>query len=181
MNVTVTEGLQEIKTTAARIEKKHENVMRYFNRDSRLKDPLLADGGSAEYVRRERQAIADLQERIVKIRGAIQNANASTQLKVAGESRSVMDWLNWRRDISDSQKKFLGRMINQLNQVRQAVKSQGGVVTTKEGESLAPVEIVISVDEKELASQSEKLEQTLGELDGKLSLINATTVIEIPD
>jgi hypothetical protein len=41
------------------------------------------------------------------------------------------------------------------------------------------VEFVLHLDEKNLLEEQEDLEQTLGELDGKLSLLNATTVIDV--
>lgn len=65
---TITEALAELKTINARLETRRQNVGQYLMRDARLKDPLETDGGSVEYVTRERQAIKDLEERIVQIR-----------------------------------------------------------------------------------------------------------------
>ena len=98
----ITEALAEIKTIAARTIKKREAIMRYFSRDSRFRDPLEADGGSKEFVKRERQAIKDLEERLVKIRSAIQAINLRTSLAVNGTTRTVSEWLNWRREISNN-------------------------------------------------------------------------------
>lgn len=174
---TITEALAEIKTINARIGKKREAIMRYFARDTRLRDPLEADGGSVEFVRKERQAIADLEERIVSIRSAIQAANLSTNLTLGERSRTLSAWLNWRREIADGSKGFLNAMANTINQVRQQALKQG--VAMVEKDSGAQGEIVIAINEKALAGEVEKIEQLLGDLDGKLSLLNATTTIEV--
>jgi hypothetical protein len=44
-----------------------------------------------------------------------------------------------------------------------------------------PVQAIVHVDELKLAQAAEKLEVVLGGLDGKLSLLNATTFVEIDD
>lgn len=175
--LTITEALAEIKTAQSRIAKKREAVMRYFSRDSRLRDPLEQEGGSKEYVRKERQSIRDLETRIVRIRSAIQDVNLKTTLAINGSTKSVAEWLNWRREISNNQKSFLGQMAAALTQVRQNALRQGMTVTDKE--SYAPGDVVISVSEQDLSKEIEEMETTLGTLDGKLSLLNATVTVEV--
>lgn len=176
--LTITEALAEIKTIKARIQKKRENVMRYFARDSRMRDPLSDDGGSIEYVKRERQGIADLEERTVKIRSSIQAANLATTLTLGEKTRTLADWLNWRRDVSEGSKTFLAQMVGSLNSVRQQAQKQGISVSDKDSGSAVP-EIVVAVNEKQLAGEVEGIETLLGDLDGRLSLLNATTFIEV--
>jgi hypothetical protein len=175
--MTITEGLAEIKTINARIAKKRESVMRYFARDGRLRDPLEADGGSIEFVKKERQAIRDLEERIVDIRCAIQAVNLKTKVAVGEQSRTVASWLNWRREVSEHAKQFLATMTATVSKVRQECLKQGWTVTDKE--TSTPGEVIVAVNEKQLAKETEAMEQTLGELDGKLSLLNATTTIDV--
>ena len=176
--VTITEALADIKTVNARLDKRREAVMRYFARDARLRDPLEADGGSVEFVKRERQAIADLEARIVAIRTAIQNVNLTTKLTVGNKTQTVSEWLNWRREVSTKAKGFLDQMAATIVNARnQANKNSGRV---QDSESTAkPGDIVIAVSEKQLSEEIEGMAQLLGELDGKLSLINATCTIEI--
>ena len=175
--LTITEALAEIKTASARIDKKREAVMRYFSRDSRLRDPLEVDGGSKEFVRRERQSIADLEERIVRIRSAIQEVNLHTPLTIGHRTNTVSQWLNWRREVSARHKGFLNQMAQALTAVRQNALRQGMQVTDKE--NYAPGDVLVMVNEQELAREIEELENVLGSLDGKLSLLNATTLIEV--
>ena len=177
--LTITEALAEVKTINARIQKKRESVMRYFARDGRLRDPLEADGGSIEFVKRERQAIADLEARIVAIRCAIQTSNLSTSATVGDQTRTVASWLNWRREVSQNSKQFLATMTATLNKVRQDCLKQGWTVTEKDAGTAQAGEVIVSINERQLAKETEAMEQLLGELDGKLSLLNATTTIEV--
>lgn len=178
--ITITEALAEVKTAKARITKKQEAIKRYFARDSRLRDPLEKDGGTAEFVRRERQAIADLEARVVAIRCAIQGANLSESLEVNGESRTIAAWLNWRREVAAGSKAFIEGMARNINQVRgQALEAARRDVTTTGTDMPKVPEIEFAVDEGELSAQVEQMEKTLGDLDGRLSLANATVTIEV--
>jgi hypothetical protein len=191
--LTITEALAEIKTIAKRIATKREFVAGYLLRHEEIRDPLEKDGGSTEQLRRERQAIADLEERVIAIRAAIANSNANTKITVGGITRSVTEWLAWRKEIAPGAGTFLAQLRNRIDQVRQA-QARGQVPRTVGPELAAlsvratarsgnerekPPEIIINIDEKALSTESEKHEEILGQLDGQLSLKNATTEIRI--
>ena len=179
MTMTITEGLAEIKTIGKRLEKKRQFFSGYLFRQEMVKDPLEKDGGSVTALKRERQSIADLEDRIVAIRRAIQKANTDTQINLSGVSKSIADWLVWRREVSPGHQKFLGDLRARINQVRQETHKKGlGMVTTSES-AQKPDDVVVNVSEQELASEIEGLEETLGALDGQLSLKNATVLIEV--
>lgn len=183
-NITITEALAEIKTINKRLEKKRQSVTQYLARDSRVKDPLEKDGGSADWIGRERQAIGDLEARIIAIRTAIQSVNLTTMTTVNGTNRSIAEWLTWRREVSTGQQQFLTLLINGIRNVRAQVQKEGGRVLALASAEIntdpkAPPDVVVNVDEKLLLESQENLEQTLGELDGKLSLLNATITINV--
>lgn len=179
--ITITEALAELKTLKARIIKKRENITRYFVRDGTKKDPLAGDaGGSAEYVKRERQGVADLEKRIVAIRSAISKENSKVVLTLKSIEMTVGEWLTWRREISEGQTQFLRSLINTLNMIR--IPTRGQVpkkVTATESDAATDDVVIVSIPEQQVAKESEDLEELLGSLDGKLSLLNATTVIEV--
>lgn len=187
MSITITEALAEIKTIGKRLEKKRQAVLANIGRDSRLRDPL--EGGSVEYVKRERQAIADLEKRIVAIRTAIQTSNLQTSVRVGDDLQTVQEWLNFRREIAENRQMFLNAMNQSIKQIRDKVQREhpGGRVIAAaaasaqvvQGGDKPPIEIMIHLDEKSLLEEQEALEKVLGDLDGKLSLLNATTVIEV--
>lgn len=179
--MTITEALAEIKTVGKRIAKKRESISGYLARQDNLKDPLANEGGSVEFVKQERQAIRDLEARIVELRAKIAAANASTRVAVNGTERSVADWLTWRREIAPGQQQFLAALRGGLDNLRKQVAAKGlgivnatAVVNTSE---VKPTDVWVNISEKELAEEIEGLETVLGTLDGQLSLTNATTQV----
>lgn len=184
MSMTITEALAEIKTIGKRLEKKKQAVLSNIGRDSRLKDPL---DDSVAFVKQERQAIEDLEKRIVAIRSAIQRSNLATNCTVGDNTFTVQEWLNFRREVASNRQMFLAEINQAVKNIRDKVSREGGrvsfaaaaaVATSGDGDK-KPIEILLHLDEKELLSQQEGLEKTLGDLDGKLSLLNATTVVEV--
>jgi hypothetical protein len=181
--ITITEALQEIKTLGKRLEKKRGGLLPFIARDGRLKDPL-GDGESTKFVASERQSIVDLEKRIVQIRTEIQATNLETELKIGDVALSVAEWLNWRREIADQQAGFLNMLVNTIATVK--AQLQGGGRQIARGQVIAvneaaqpPVDVTVKLDEKALRAEIEALEGVKGNLDGKLSLLNATTLIEI--
>jgi hypothetical protein len=181
--LTITEALQEIKTINKRLEKKRQAVMQYVARDVRIKDPLESTGGSVKFIVEERQAIGDLEQRIVTIRTEIQRSNLTASLSINGKTRTVSEWLTWRREVSEQSKNFLQSILLGIQKLRAEAQKQGGRVVGHQVaqvniEQTAPPEVSVQVDEASILKQQEEYETVLGELDGKLSLFNATTVIE---
>lgn len=176
--LTITEALAELKTNIARRKKKAETLIPYVARDGRLKDPFVAEGGAANWIARERQGIGDLETRFVRIRTAIQQANLTNKLTVCGMTASVAEWLTWRREIAQSQRANLNNLGVCIQKARQTGQLQGRTVSAS-AETADLLDIVVNVNEAALAKEQETLEQMLGELDGKLSLFNATMTIEV--
>src|SRR5690348_16121509 len=110
MSLTITEALAEVKTIEKRIAKKRESIGQYLARQEKVKDPLANDGGSVDFIKREEQAVSDLEERLIAIRRAILAANTSTQVSVNGDTRSIQDWLTWRREVAPKQKDYLAKL-----------------------------------------------------------------------
>ena len=177
MPITITEALAEIKTINKRLEKKREFVRNNLSRPNSHRDPHDADGGSRNVLIRERQAIADLEERKVMIRQAINKANDSTLVKIGDETRAITAWLNWRRYVAPERQCFLLNLTNNIHTIRQDAARKAAAIT--DGSSGAATDIVVNISEKDLAKDVENLEKILGELDGQLSLKNATVTIEV--
>lgn len=175
--MTITEALAEIKTIKKRIEKKRQFVHDHLFLQGHLKDPLEKDGGSAKAIAESRQSILDLEERVVKLRLAIARANSETSATVGNKTMTINAWLIWKRDVAPGLGEFLERMRNEIASVRRQVQKAGGSMVEVQAADANEVSIYIS--EKDLAEQIETHEQILGELDGKLSLINATVQIEV--
>ncbi len=178
--LTITEALQEIKTIDKRVMKKLEWIEQLVARNERVRDPVEKEGGSAQVIERERQSIADLHQRKVQLRLAINRANDETGLTVNGVARSISEWIVWRREVAPSQQEILRRVRGIINQIRTDLRGQGRNIVTSQ-EAAEPNDAVVNVSESELAKETEELEDTLGQLDGKLSLLNATTAVTVED
>ena len=177
--VTITEALAEIKTINKRLQAKRDFIGSNLARQEGFKDPLLNEGGSEVAIRRELQAINDLEERIVNIRRAIQFANVTTPITLGGQTRSIQDWLTWRREVAPASQAFISRMRSSIAALRRDAQQKGIGVVSNTNEAKTPMDVIVNVSEAELAEQAEWYEKVLGELDGQLSLKNATITVEI--
>lgn len=175
--MTITEALAELKTLAKRIEAKRAFVGQNLFRQEMLRDPHEKDGGSVEVVKRERQAISDLEERGVSIRRAIADANFKTNITVSGMTKSIHDWLVWRREVAPGRKEFLKKVSSAIAGVRQEMQKKGLQFAT--GTDNKPTDIIVHLTETAVAEELETLETILGTLDGQLSLKNATVTVDV--
>lgn len=180
--ITITEALAEIKTIGKRIQKKREFINGFIARRDGIRDTLEKDGGSAVVIASERQAIGDLENRIIALRRGIQNANDATSVTINGVSRTISEWLTWRRDVAPGRAGWLNQMRAHINSVRETAKREGASMVSAtaslSGES-KPTDIVVNIDERQLGAEIEALEDTLGQLDGQLSLKNATVTVDV--
>lgn len=183
--ITITEALADLKTTVKRIEKKREGLGPYIGRQDGLKDPLLAQGGSEKFLQGELQSIADLERRIIAIRLAIQDVNRTTTITLNQTTRSIAEWLTWRREIAPNRQANLVRIRGVIQTTRQQAQQKGwnvvGAAAVATTGNVQPTDYIINVDEKALLDEIEQMEKTLGDLDGQLSLKNATVLVTIAD
>lgn len=177
--ITITEALAEIKTVGKRIEKKREFINQFLARQDGIRDPLEKDGGSPKVIAAERQAVSDLEQRIIALRRGIQKANDETTVTINGVTRSISEWLTWRRDVAPGQRNWLASVRNGLNGLREKAKREGNAIISAVATSAEtkPTDLVVNIDERQLGADLEALEDTLGQLDGQLSLKNATVTI----
>lgn len=181
MPLTITEALAELKTIGKRIEKKREYVGLFLARQDGVRDPLEKDGGSVKVIASERQAIGDLQTRHVAIRTAIQKINQATPITVEGETKTIAEWLTWRKEIAPGAQAFVTKLRHAVQQARQSAQQKGFAVVSASATTAdtKPTDIVVNVEESGLAAEAERLETILGTLDGQLSLKNATVTIDV--
>lgn len=176
---TITEALAELKTLAARIEKKREHSGHYILRDSRAVDPMLKEGGSATFIQREWQAIADMEARFIRIRRAIQLSNLTSTLELRGKILSIAEWLIWRRELAEGRKRFLANVSGSIQRARREASTVLASAMKNAPAGFEKGDLLVNVDEAALLTEIEQLDETLSELDGRLSLLNATTTIPV--
>lgn len=179
MSQTITEALAELKTIQKRLEKKREYVLSFLARQDGIKDPLEKDGGSVEVISRERQAITDLETRHVAIRTAIQKVNQTTLIMVGETTKTIAEWLTWRKEIASGAQSFIAKMRQMILQARTQAQQKGWAARGATETAQQPTDVLINADEAALAAEAESYEYILGTLDGQLSLKNATVIIEV--
>jgi len=180
MKLTITEALAEIKTIGKRLEAKRAFIKQNLGRPDGMRDPLERDGGSVSAIQRELQAVGDLNKRLIALRIGIMRGNDATEATVNGVSRTVAQWLTWKRDVAPGESKHWAEVASIIKSARGQARGRGANLVQPGGAATFQ-DVIINLDEGFVAKQVEALETTLGELDGKLSLINATTLIEIPE
>lgn len=164
----ITQALADVKLTKNKINSKQMTIQKYSVRTSNMVDPMAKEGGSAEFVKRELQAIRDLNTHIVILRRKINNTNMQAQFTIHGETKSVFDWLTWRREVGNSYRSFLAALHNIPEKAQTTLASKAN----PEG-----VELVNNLDEVSLIKELEHVKTILDTLDGELSLFNAITDI----
>lgn len=177
--MTITEALAEIKTILKRIQSKREFIENYQLRLDSLKDPLEKDGGSAKAVAEAAQAISDLEDRLVSLRAGIADINNTNSISVEGIEKTIADWLIWRREIAPGQERFLNTLTGRLATARQTVQGKSYQWGNDKGAVEKAADIVVNIDETKLSKDKERLKNILGQLDGQLSLKNATVMLNI--
>lgn len=178
MPMTITEALAEIKLIDKKVEKKTEAVKTYLVRQNCLRDPFEGEGGSRKVLEQEQQSIRDLLTRKVVLRTAIANANARTTVAVAGDSKTISEWLIWRREVAPTEQKLVADIRGRLEAAKNQVTQRGRTLSSSE--SVASLDdFIVNIDESKLVKRAEQLEVILATLDGQLSLRNATVSVEV--
>jgi len=172
---TITEALAETKVIAKKIEKKEAFIRQYLMRQRIVVDPI--EGGSKAAIEREFQAIGDLTKNLIKIRMAIAKANLETHLEIDGMKLPVTAWLAWRREVAPERLMFEKAIISQIERVR--IETSAKLQKAGSDMERSQWELDTCADETVLHANVEAVQARLDVLDGKLSLINATTRIEV--
>lgn len=174
MALTITEALAEIKTIDARITRAQDFVRTYLVRQRKIIDPLDSEGGSVAAIERQRQSLRDLRERRIALRSAIARSNQNMPVTIEGVSRSVADWIVWKREIAPGLRQEYASLAGYLDGIRTQARQKNISVGGD-----APDDVIVNVQELALSEERDLLEKILGTLDGQLSLINARTEIEV--
>jgi large subunit ribosomal protein L7/L12 len=176
--LTISEALSQIQVIDQQVAKKQQLIEAYLFRDAAVRDPLARDGGTQPLLAREQQAITALLERKVHIRRGVQAANQQATITHEDETRSIADWLVWKREVVARRSEFLNQMRYRIEQARREM-SRHAASQTGEGSSRGR-DLVVHVNEKELAGELEALEERQGYLIGQFALKNATVVVDLP-
>jgi hypothetical protein len=173
--ITIAEALAEIATIGRRLDRKQQLVSAYLLREAQYRDPIRLEGGSSAVLARELETIRALHDRKVLLRRLIRQAYERTMVILGDRSRSLADWLRWRREVSARRAGFLQALTTRMSCARRQA------AWLNEARADKPRDVLVHLDEQDLARQRETLEETLGSLEGQLALKNATVTIALPE
>jgi len=176
MELTITEALSEIKLTRSKIEKKREFVLEYLTRPSSRVDPLANSGGATQMIEQQLQSVSDLQERVIALRNAINKANNENNITVNNITRTIADWLTWKRDIWPYETRFWSQVGSNISNTRSSMDYDSARYKT--GVTVVD-DLIVHIDEAEMMKKVEQLQDIENRLDGLLSLRNAQITIEV--
>jgi hypothetical protein len=136
------------------------------------------DSAAAHFVAAERQSLRDLRQRYANIRIAINRVNMETSVELLGTTRTIAEWIVWKREIHTMHAEELNAIANSIKTVRTKAASLGKQISSDK-DSTGPQDVIVNLDEAAVLKEAEELAATLSTLDGKLSLVNATVRITV--
>lgn len=176
--MTITEALAELKLIANKVAKKREWVSSNVIKYKQAPDAYEKDGGIKEKMKQELQSIKDLQEKLVKTRSAIMRANLDNIVDIMGESKSIYEWLVWRKDVARDQAQMHGSIYSVVKREIEKAAETPRVLKSEEGVNVL-VEIEPNLDYQAHNERSILVQEILDKLDGVLSLKNATITVNV--
>ena len=187
MKLTITEALAEIRLIQKRLATKRKYLLENVVRHSALRDPHESSGGQEATARQTKQGILDLERRHLRIRAAIQRSNLDTMLTVSPladvdgevaveETRSVADWLVWRREIAAGQMKLERDIVSVVTKNQEQLSALAKQATS---ETFRGGDLVVNVNVHDAEQRADAIQRLLGSLDGALTKHNSITQIEV--
>lgn len=180
--LTITEALSNKKLLAGRIDTKRQFIERYLTRPSTVKDPLEKDGGSQGAIQRALQSVRDLEDNLISTMEAIHAANAATVVEIDGIRRTVANWIVWKDAVAPKYLTFLQSLVNSVSRTRDP-----NYLTTlrrqlqSTADATEDLKLEVNIDEAWLSKELERVQSLLQKVDGRLSLVNATTQVTVPE
>jgi hypothetical protein len=175
VKLSIHEALAEIKLIKDKIEKTQAFIAEHLYRPSDMVDPLKE--GSEIVVKRRLQSIHDLAERALAIRAAINKANIENTIKIKGTTRTIAEWLIWKRETLV----FLRGAYNTFYVTMNSGREQSSRQAYAKHLDIEKIEMVYHLDPEEVLDMRNGLTEIMSLLDGQLSLKNAQIKIEISE
>jgi hypothetical protein len=178
--MTITEALAEIKLIHSKLEKKRTRILENLIFIKNKADPLESEGGTLNFMHSEVQSIAALEENICAYRAAIMSANLLHTAEILGKTKSIYEWLVWKREVVDKMKIFYQTIYMKTKEKVDHAKLTPYVINKLDVNTPPELaDVVPSLNYMEFSKKHEHICDILSKLDGILSLKNATIVIEV--
>ena len=208
MKITLTEALAKLKLTEKKINKTSKELafaVSYKAGDSRVTARGEDIASYTEKVKAQYQSARALIENYRKLKSAIAQANATTKVTVAGKEYTIAEVIERKnsikfdKDVRDKLSYALSVAQDAVTDINERVEGEiDSLLTAKLGadsknkgaeeikesvkqlKSLKEAALVDPLNvEEEISKIDTEIEEFLSEVDVKLSIVNAQTVIEV--
>ena len=176
--MTITEALSEINLIKKKLEHKKTAMQTLLIKADHVKDIYESEGGVTKHLQKEFQALSDLRRRFVSLRAAISEANLNHEITVGEKTLSIHDWLTWKREIAKEEQNHANYIVTTVNNYMTQSSKNPQCYDDAEGKKHL-VTFTPTVDLAEWVKKQERLNDLLENLDGQLSLKNATILVSI--
>lgn len=176
--MTITEALSEINLLKKKVQAKEKAVSGLLVSAEHVKDPYADEGGTAKFLEKEFQSIGDFRRRLIKIRSAISKANLENEITLAETTMSIQDWLTWKREVAKEETSLINTVCSTVKRFLDESTNKPQCYQDSEGKPQL-LKLKSNVDYAAFVRKQEKMTELFENLDGKLSLKNATIVVSI--
>ena len=156
-NMKIIEALKEIKLIEKKIEENGKLVFKYSSQPDNIKLPFETEEQQKKEIRNLDQSTKDLIENMIILNKRISITNLKVQVEINGETRSIQEWILYRRKIYTLYMNFYENM------------KVGRFTVEKD------VKINTFFDERSKVDSIRRIEDTYHHIDRRLEVINATT------
>ena len=181
-DLTITEGLAEIKLTHKKLVSVTANVQQYVVYPASQLDPLAKSGGSSKYIQEQLDSLAGLTDYLVKLREAIAASNMVTHFTIKGVTKTVQQWLEWKREAGPKKLDALHAILSKIQESRDEMsrrQAMSGLRSVSQTAAALPEGLTVNLDESALLKDIQELEELLAVIDGQLNQINSMTRINL--
>ena len=170
-DVTITEGLKRLKTIEKRIDSNSIDITKYASGLATQRPLFESEEKQIQEVKSLVQSSMDLQAEYLRLKRQIELTNLHTQVVIAGESRPISDWLHIKRKLAD----LAIATYRALNDAAaQGSTRQERAFAQPTGSS---AQVVRYFKESEKNAKLREWEDVKAAIDGRLEVINATTML----
>lgn len=160
--LSITRALAEIALQKEQIVREINFVKEHVSLPANRIDPLANDGGSQKVLQSKMQSIRDKADYVGRLRRAIAHSNAETTVEVDYITKTVEEWLIWKRDIYPL-----------------LLQATSSVSTTLTRSQLSKEEVINFLSPDEAFENLRELQNIYNRLDAALSESNAVTKVNV--
>ena len=171
MEITITEGLKKLKLLSKRMTKNCEEIEKYSSLLSNEKPIFDTETKQRDEVAKLIQANTDLEKEYCRIKAMVDYTNLVTKVVIDNEERTIHSWLTVLRKT--------GNLMIQTFKSLSSSEAKRNQIRYRDKENSSPT-VIRLYDENEKRAGQRKWEDLTETIEGRLEVVNATTMLVEP-